>query len=323
MAPHPLEACLHDFKKTGFSRHGKNPDLPAIELAGEELREKYPITFEDVRKLLNIAKEHWWFAEYWDLPHNEEGSLALPFRFCDLEEENEKQAIQELLNDLKHIELASIVLRFVRPDQYGILSPPVQRILNVGWGSDAAETYVNYLYNLREIRKKIGFSRAADVDMALWVLHAKVFGGEPGGREFREYYDNDEDILKIRAENILGPFQKIPLLPLAKAMERKQSNLAAVAACYLFEIAVREKAKKVGGVYEGGVRLSDVLKDLRGRLGIEGSVLRHWKDLKQIRDNLFHRNIKPARSQIQELLKEIEEIQMSLPGIKLGERSVG
>lgn len=322
MALHPLQACLLDFKKTGFNRHDKDPDLHAIELAGEGLREKYPVTFEDIRKLLNTAKNHWWFAEYWDVPRNEDESLALQFPFCDLDKENEGKAIQELLNDFKHIELVSIVLRFVRPDQYGILSPPVQRILNVSWGSDAVETYVNYLQNLRKIREKVGFSRVADADMALWVLHAKVFGGEPGGREFREYYDNDDDLLKLRAENIMGPFQKLPLLPLAKAMESKQSDLAAVTACYLLEIALREKARKVGGVYEGGIRLSKVLNDLHGKPGVERSILRRWKEMKQIRDNLFHWNIKPTGSQIQDLLKEIEVIQMSLPDIKLGERSV-
>lgn len=317
MSLHPLETCLRDFKKTGFNRHGKEPDFPAIELAGKELRDKYPVTFDDIRKLLNIAKDHWWFAEYWDIPRGGNDSLSVQFRFCDLDEKNEGAVIQELLSSFRHIELVSILLRLVRPDQYGILSPPVQRILNVSWGSDAAETYVNYLQNLREIRRKIGFNRVADADMALWVLHAKVFGGEQGGRELREYYDNDEHLLKLRAENIMRPFQAIPLLPLAMAMESRRSDMAAVTACYLFEVAVREKARSVGEAYGGGIKLSEVLDGLRSQIGIK-----RWRLMKRIRDNLFHKNIRPSRSEVQDLLKEIEFIQKSLPDVKLGERAI-
>lgn len=309
---HPLKQCLIEFQKTGFSRHGKYPNFEAIELVGEGLREELPLTFEAVHKLLSTAKDHWWFAKYWDLPREEVGPLGLTYAFCDLNERNESQVIEELLTDLKHIELVSVILRFVRPDQFGVLSPPVQRILNVTWGSDAVKTYRNYLKNLREIRAEVDFRRVADADMALWVLHAKVFGGEPSGREFRQYYDTDPLLLRIRAENVIGPFGKIPLLPLVRAMQSERSDLAGVAACYLFEIAIRKWAKQLGRKYEGGIKLAEVLDDLIKNGEINRDSLYRWKRLKRVRDDLLHKNIKPEKMQIDEILREIEVIAKTL-----------
>lgn len=154
--------------------------MDAIEAVGKSLREIIPITYENLAGLFEAADQHWgWFSQYWHAP-SQIGPLRLSFEFGDLDERNERQAIRELLEEIKHIELVSIILRFIRPDQYGILSPPVERVLNVRWGSDAVETYVNYLRDLRAIRREVGFSRVADADMALWVLHAKCFGVNQG-----------------------------------------------------------------------------------------------------------------------------------------------
>lgn len=47
--------------------------------------------------------------------------------------------------------------------------------MDVRRGSNAVETYLNHLVNLQKIRDKIpGLPRAADADMALWVLQGKM-----------------------------------------------------------------------------------------------------------------------------------------------------
>jgi hypothetical protein len=159
--------------------------MDAIEVVGKSLREINPITYENLAGLFEAADQHWgWFSQYWYVP-SQAGPLRFSFEFGDLDDRNERQAIRELLEEIKHIELVSIILRFIRSDQYGILSPPVERVLNVGWGSDAVETYVNYLRDLRAIRREVGFPKVADADMALWVLHAKCFGGESGNHQLR------------------------------------------------------------------------------------------------------------------------------------------
>ena len=67
------------------------------------------------------TEEHWWFGSFWNLP-KKEGQLRLSYRFCELDKDNEREFTEELLREVKQIELVTILLRFVRPDRYGILS---------------------------------------------------------------------------------------------------------------------------------------------------------------------------------------------------------
>jgi len=298
----------------GRWQHDMSPDMQAIERAAESLREKFPLSFHDLNELFHQAQRHWWFAEFWHVPRKD-GWLSLSFRLCDLDENNEKQAIRELLEEIKQIELVSVVLRFARPDAYGILSPPVERVLNVAWGSESAETYLNYLGNLRAICKVVPFARVADADMALWVLHAKYFG--PWNREVSEYYEGDPTLLRLRARNLIGPLRDLRMSIMARAFEGVLPDVAKVIACYLFELAVREKAKAMGASdYEGRIELWKVIDGLKGK--VTQDTWRRWRDLKDTRNRMFHQNIKPSESEMQDLLHEIEEIEKSLPNVRLG-----
>jgi hypothetical protein len=311
---HPLQACLEDFQTIGRWRHDMVPDMQAIERAAESLREKFPLSFDDLDELFHQAQRYWWFADFWHVPRKD-GSLSLSFRLCDLGEKNEKQTIRELFEELRQIELVSIVLRFAKPDAYGILSPPVERVLNVAWGSESVETYLNYLRNLRTVCKVVPFVRVADADMALWVLHAKYFG--PWKREVAEYYGTDPTLLRLRAQNLIGPLRELRMSILARAFESVVPDIAKVLSCYLFELAVREKAKAMGAKdYEGRIELWKVIDGVEGK--VTADTRSRWKDLKDTRNRLFHQNIKPSEREVQNLLHEIEEIEKGLPDVRLG-----
>ena len=237
----------------------------------------------------------------------------MSFRLCDLDQKNEKQAIRELLEELRQIELVSIVLRFAKPDAYGILSPPVERALNVAWESESVETYLNYLGNLRTVCEVVPFVRVADADMALWVLHAKYFG--PWKREVAEYYETDPTLLRLRAQYLIGPLRELRMSTLARAFESVVPDIAKVMACYLFELAVREKAKAMGAKdYEGRIELWKVIDGVEGK--VTADTRSRWKDLKDTRNRLFHQNIKPSEREVQNLLHEIEEIEKGLPDVR-------
>lgn len=315
---HPLRSCLAEFERTALSRHGRIPNFEAIEAVGRKLRDKQePISFEDLQELFVACRQHnWWFEEYWDLPKTH-GVLGLSFPFRDFDRTVEEQGIEELLRELKNIEIVSIVLRFVRPDSYGILSPPVQRVINVNWGSNAVKTYTNFLGNLRQITRRFRFARVADADMALWVLHAKCFGGESGSLEYRKFYARDPFLLRLRARNLLDPFRDLPLSVLAGGIRRMRPDLAVVMACYLFEIAVRAKARDLGCLWKGEHTLSDVLIDLKKQQVVDRSTLHRWYEMKEIRRNLFHFDKTPTPRQSQKLLNEIETIENSLPRMRL------
>jgi hypothetical protein len=320
---HPLRSCLEEFEKTALARHSRVPDFEAIEAVGSRLRDKQnPLAFEDLRELFHACHQgNWWFDEYWE-PPQKQGVLGLSFPLRDFDRTVEEQGIEELLSEIKNIEVVSIILRFVRPDSYGILSPPVQRVLNVSWGSNATKTYLNFLENLRQIRRRVGFDRVADVDMALWVLHAKCFGGEQGSLEFRKYYTSDPFLLRLRAKNLISPFRDLPPSVFTRSVRRVRRDLAVVMACYLFEIAVRAKARDLGCLWKGANPLSEVLIDLKKRRKIDPLTLDRWYKMKEVRTNLFHFDRKPTSAQTQKLLNEIEAIERSLPNIRLSQGKV-
>src|SRR6185312_6184540 len=111
--------------------------------------------------------------------------------------------IGSLLEVFKSIELVSIILRFVRPEDYGIISSPVERVLDSRRESNRVATYLAYLKDLRKVASNYGFRRAADADVALLMLHEKCFGSEPDHRIRREYED-DFVMRRIRAANLLA-----------------------------------------------------------------------------------------------------------------------
>ena len=45
--------------------------------------------------------------------------------------EREEHIVDQLLGIFRHIEPVSVVMRFIKPDDYGILSYPVEKILEV------------------------------------------------------------------------------------------------------------------------------------------------------------------------------------------------
>jgi hypothetical protein len=148
-------------------------DLPAIERSVRHLRREARLSYAD---LVHFESSHyWWFEKFWVFPpeHQMGPHLKLrKFNFWALPN-READVITLLYEAFRSIELVSIILRFIKPENYGIISLPVERVLDVRRGSDAVEIYLNYLGDLRTIKKHYGFERIADADMALWVVHEK------------------------------------------------------------------------------------------------------------------------------------------------------
>jgi hypothetical protein len=53
---------------------------------------------------------------------------------------------------MKNIELVSIVLRFVDPYNFGMFTPPVEKLLETKREYNYVETYINYLNDLKKIK---------------------------------------------------------------------------------------------------------------------------------------------------------------------------
>lgn len=78
------------------------------------------------------------------------------------------EIVAKLYEHLHHIEVVSIILRFVNPEEFGIISPPVLSFLQLAPHEDGVSDYRHYTEVLRRMRDHHGLARVADVDMALW-----------------------------------------------------------------------------------------------------------------------------------------------------------
>lgn len=167
-----LGECLNRQREVAKALFNQDQDLRKTEELATDIRLSSNLTYENVRKITDTGL--WSGRGFWQWPNAEEfndrveqhpvGDLSTELR------EREEHVVDQLLVIFRHIEPVSVVMRFVRPDDYGILSYPVEKILEVSPSPQPRRKYLQYVEDLRLVQKGRGFDRAADVDMALWTL---------------------------------------------------------------------------------------------------------------------------------------------------------
>ncbi|GAJ03581.1 unnamed protein product, partial [marine sediment metagenome] len=156
---------------------------------------------------LKAIRDDWAFLTWWKMPPIKQEDLEyLKGVFVDLGPQD-KRIISKLYDLLKNIEIVSCILRFIDPQNYGILSPPVENILNVK-GKHQIEKYTNYLEDLKELKEEYNFERIADVDMALWALanimnYSELKHHPTYSSIYNEYEQTANPVKKIMARNSL------------------------------------------------------------------------------------------------------------------------
>lgn len=190
----------------------------------------------------------------------------------------------------------------------------MERVLDVRRGSDAVETYRNYLGDLRAIcdKGKYGFTRAADVDMALWVPHEKCFGIHRDS-EIERAYRADPFILGLRAKNLVAPLAELSYPRLAVALRETAPDLAALIACHTLELLIRKIGQHLqSGVVGSGIELGELIDALPNHGGIDRVRKANWKRLKAIRNDLFHQGRRLTPKEIKDLVSEVLEAEALL-----------
>ncbi len=164
-------------------------------------------SIEHLKIMIDKENRYWKFIDWWGIPEikNEEMEKLI-YVFEDLKQRDES-VIKRLFKLLGNIEMVSCILRFVDPINYGILSSPVECLLNVK-GEAPKEKYLLYLENLDELKKEYQFTRIADVDMALWtlarILYSSSLKDVPEYEKIYELYKNKPNAVKrIMARNAL------------------------------------------------------------------------------------------------------------------------
>lgn len=122
----------------------------------------------------------------------------------DLAEQDHK-FVARLFDAFRQIEPVSVVLRFINPIEFGIMSSPVQTVLGIRPRRKQTATYGAYLKSLRHICERRCFKRVADVEMALWALQVGVLDGvlpTPPKEELAKDYEEDTELRRIQTRNL-------------------------------------------------------------------------------------------------------------------------
>ena len=242
-----LHICRDLHAQVTEIRYGRAQDLTGIENAVAGIRSKRRLTYDDIER---IRDGQVWNADvfgHWPSRTEVESILkSTEWDFWNLPK-REKKAISSLLLVFRQIELVSVILRFVVPRHYGIMSPPVEKVLGLGPFRRHTDEYRAYLKNLRQIRDDRCFDTTADVDMALWVLQLGVLDNTLADhlpknqyRALQDGFRQDSKLREIRVGNLTRQlFSDMPRAELAEALLATNVELAGQIAGIEFERSVR------------------------------------------------------------------------------------
>ncbi len=286
-APSPHADYLH----TCAQRHGElvarlsghADNLEAVERAVARARSSRTLTYAVITAI--VESPHFSAGKrFWQWPTKAEIEAAMAGETLDLWNlpKNEKAVLKKLRSIFKTFDAASVVLRFVVPKHYGILSSPVEHALGIQPAAESIDRYLNYVKDLRAIRDARGFDTAAQVDQALWTLQLGVLGGRLDDVAALETAHANDTLLRgIRVKNLAdGLFDRgIAKLDLAEALAPHRLELASQLAALEFERVVRAHARKAKSAEE----LSSII-DAHAPAHVRGE----WQRGRALRNRAVH-----------------------------------
>ena len=322
-----LHRCfrLHGKLRSIYYRKNLHQDVGAIEKEMEGVRSSGQLNYEDLERIVNPDV---WDADdfgYW--PSRVELERSLESRYWDFwnQPRNEDELIAGLLEVFRQIELVSVVLRFIVPEHFGIMSPPVENLLGIGPSPNHVGKYRRYLESLREVRDSDReLASAAEADMALWVLQVGVLDGVLEGGEdmeecenLRREYEQDTKLRAIRVRNLSHQlFEEMSRPQLAEALlegaaddkqGQKRVDLAGQIAGIEFERFVGQLAGKRPDEEQ---KLAEMVRELRPE-SMELPV--SWRSAVNTRNKAVHlespsvQDIRRLIAAMQEAKRQVEE----------------
>ena len=308
MGDHYLLQCLRDYPDITEKKYGKRYDLPKIEALVAHVRRGGRLTWEDIQKIRD--NDYWIYDRHWAVPDPDavKGALDRVSRRLDFWHHQRKREalVADLYEVFRNIEIVSVVLRFVIPEHFAIYSPPMARILEVRRGHRDTETYLNYLDNLGEIKRHYpGFATIAEVNMAVWTLHERVYGIHVS-EEIRKAFDEDRFMEGMRLRN-MAHLLDLSDVRLACSLFPVNLRLAAQIGGFCFEQKVRRVFQKTLHESPEYIDLKELINRLHGALAIDGLTAGRWHNARVIRNDALHSPERLTEIGVRELLSEIEE----------------
>lgn len=253
----PLSEVGKIFYKVSKKRYVKEVNFAPLIDELSKLKRGGCLTYEHLEM---ISDENIWpFHKWWRWPTREQIDEQLKktdglfgvFRTLPKDHEVridvEKEIIEILYYDIfKHLELVSIVLRFIDEDNFAIYSPPVAKIIKSPRGNSYTREYLNYLKELRKYKDIYQLEKVGYVDMFLWAI--EVLGEEREG--VIDFFHRNLE--KTKREEILNEIMKQEVLGKSDVEKAKfflkvgVADTAAKWAGCAFEDVIRMKCPGLG-----------------------------------------------------------------------------
>lgn len=245
-----LEKSLALFQVATERYTGRRQDLRRVEEELEQGRHEWRVGQRELEAI--ETSDGWDYPDWWPrLSSQIENTIALPEHIYSVQ--GKRTAIEALHGVFKNIEIVSVVLRFMCPDAFGIISPPVTSFLCFFSPPNAVEQYLLYLKVLEDFRRHYGtgnLKRVADIDMALWS--AAHLERDPAYASLAEEIRNDEYLQETRISNLangLGTFWQrsgLQRIVLARSMLPHDYGLSGMVAARIYESVVRDMGERLG-----------------------------------------------------------------------------
>lgn len=205
--------------------------------------------------------------------------------------------IDGLFKAFRQIEPVSLIVRFIDPARYGIMSGPVAAILGVRPRRSATATYNAYLKALGEIARRRGFDRIADVEMALWALQVGALADKllppTQCKSLARSYRSDALLQQLQTRNlIMQLFREKPKLDIAESLLTTDVALAGQIAGIEFE--------QIVGKRFGSPGLDDSLEMIINRASHPNLARLH--DARRIRNRAIHEPRGLKRADVERLI---------------------
>lgn len=314
-----LEKSLALFQVATKRYTGRPQDLARVEAELEQGRHEWMV---GRRELVTIeTSDAWDYPDWWPrLSGQIETPIALPQHIYSAQ--GKRTAIEALHKVFKNIEIVSVVLRFMCPDAFGIISPPVTSFLCLFPPPNAVEQYLIYLKVLEDFRKHCSsenLKRVADIDMALWSATHLV--RDPAYAFLAEEIRNDEYLQETRISNLangLGSFWQrsgLQRIVFARSMLPHDYGLSGLVAARIYESALRDMGERLGICNATSPATNKALvlelesRTEVGRLGLKpGELTKLW----EWRNDAVHANLNFTKDKAAVFVNRVERLWRAL-----------
>jgi len=308
-----LKAYLDYFPEVCKRKFGRVYSFHALEKKFEPLcTGNRWLAAKDVMNIFDPAATP--FARYWPRPNEAEldavlkkARLVLGPAPADL-----RELVRKGLEVLNSVSLVSLVLRFVHPARFGVLSTPIMNLLQVQ-RPHTLDLYLAYCEELRAWKEHFHLESVAEAGTALWTYHAIASGEYPESESSAAVaeFDSDVWIQRRRVAQVVRPFlRKYGPLELARILVEEEPNLAGKIAGEEYERLLRVAARELCGGMNLNVR--GAIEILFDRLAEDGYIsLEHKAQLGKawrIRNAAVHAGRPPDPEQVDNMIDAIERI---------------